>query len=214
MIPRNITHHMTLSHDCRVELRLTLISPVQPLKMPRRAPHAFDKRTNIIDVLSFVPKILDQVQVSIANHQKNCVALHKIHAKAAEFTEPTNSRGTNRLTGEKLFIEVMYLVLFRVLVLKKGVTTADRVVKFIGVYIKFINEKGGHCFRLCGVTLKRISLVEDEQGQQENDDNLASRFTARLLRFLLKGISAKDKNVRYRVLQTLVEMISHLGEIE
>lgn len=70
-------------------------------------------------------------------------------------------------------------------------------------------------FLLCEITLKHISSAEDERRQQDDDDDtVASRFTARLLRFLLKGISAKDKNVRYRVLQTLVEMISHLGEIE
>ena len=70
-------------------------------------------------------------------------------------------------------------------------------------------------FLLCEITLKHISSAEDEQRQQgDDDDTVASRFTARLLRFLLKGIAAKDKNVRYRALQTLVEMISHLGEIE
>lgn len=71
-----------------------------------------------------------------------------------------------------------------------------------------------HCFPPCGTTLKHVSSAEDERRQQDDDDSVASRFTARLLRFLLKGIATKDKNVRYRVLQTLVEMISHLGEIE
>lgn len=48
----------------------------------------------------------------------------------------------------------------------------------------------------------------------DDEDSTATRFTARLLRFLLKGIEAKDKNIRYRVLHALVEMVSHLGEIE
>jgi hypothetical protein len=30
----------------------------------------------------------------------------------------------------------------------------------------------------------------------------------------MSGFMAKDKNVRYRVLQTVAEMVSHLGEIE
>ena len=114
--------------------------------MPGQTFHASNKQSNINDTLSTVPKIFDQVQVSVANHQKNCVALHKIHAEAAEFTEPIDSRAMNKLTGEKMFAEVVQCLLFRVLVLKKGVTTADRVVKFIGAYIKFINEKGEHYF--------------------------------------------------------------------
>ena len=55
--------------------------------------------------------------------------------------------------------------------------------------------------------------AEDED-EDEDDNTTASRFTARLLRFLLKGFLAKDKSIRYRVLQTVAEMVSHLGEIE
>lgn len=63
-----------------------------------------------------------------------------------------------------------------------------------------------------------MQAAEEKAGQGtidvDDEDSTATRFTARLLKFLLKGIEAKDKNVRYRVLQTLVEMVSHLGEIE
>jgi condensin complex subunit 3 len=51
-------------------------------------------------------------------------------------------------------------------------------------------------------------------GVNDDDDALASRFTARLLRFLLKGFLAKDKTVRYRVLQIIAEVICYLGEIK
>lgn len=93
-------------------------------------------------------------------------------------------------------------MLTRVLIVKKGAPQADRVIKFVGGYIKFVNEKA----------------AEDKAAQgdeYEKDDNTtASRFTAALLRFLLKGFLAKDKSIRYRVLQTVAEMVSHLGEIE
>jgi condensin complex subunit 3 len=55
-------------------------------------------------------------------------------------------------------------------------------------------------------------LVKQEEDNDE--DSTASRFTARLLKFLLKGFLAKDKVVRYRVLHLMAEMVSHLGEIE
>ena len=53
-----------------------------------------------------------------------------------------------------------------------------------------------------------------EEDEEEEEDNPASRFTARLLRWLFDGFLAKDKNVRFRVLQTVAEMIAHLGAIE
>lgn len=53
----------------------------------------------------------------------------------------------------------------------------------------------------------------------EDDDDVveetpASRFVARLLKWLLQGLSAKNKNVRYRCVQVIAEVISYLGFIE
>ena len=55
---------------------------------------------------------------------------------------------------------------------------------------------------------------EEEEEEEEEEDNPASRFTTRLLKWLFDGFLAKDKNVRFRVLQTVAEMIAHLGAIE
>lgn len=49
---------------------------------------------------------------------------------------------------------------------------------------------------------------------KDEEETTASRFVTRILHFLLSGCVAKDKNVRYRVLQTIADMIAHLGEIE
>jgi condensin complex subunit 3 len=48
----------------------------------------------------------------------------------------------------------------------------------------------------------------------EDEENSTTRFVARLLTWLLKGFVAKNKVVRYRCMQIVGEMISHLGEIE
>lgn len=50
--------------------------------------------------------------------------------------------------------------------------------------------------------------------EEDEDDTTATRFVARLTKYLLKGFVAKDKNVRFRVLQIVAEMISNLGEME
>ena len=59
-----------------------------------------------------------------------------------------------------------------------------------------------------------VAAAEERGDKDDDEDTPASRFVARLLKHLLKGFLAKDKNVRYRVLQVVAEMISHLGEIE
>ena len=93
-------------------------------------------------VTAAIPKILDQAQISVANHQKNLVALYKLHSEAAQCTEPVRRGNGIRLIGERIFEQVVLQMLTRVLPIKKGATQADRIIKFVGGYIKFVNEKG------------------------------------------------------------------------
>jgi condensin complex subunit 3 len=45
-------------------------------------------------------------------------------------------------------------------------------------------------------------------------DGPSSRFTIKLIKHLLSGSSAKDKSVRYRIIQTLSILLNSLGEID
>jgi condensin complex subunit 3 len=56
--------------------------------------------------------------------------------------------------------------------------------------------------------------VKQEEGVEDEHENTATRFTHRLLKHFLKGFQAKDKNVRYRVVCFVAEVISQLGELE
>ncbi|PFH49328.1 hypothetical protein AMATHDRAFT_147847 [Amanita thiersii Skay4041] len=170
--------------------------------MPGRA--ALQEQKPILQELeTAVPRIFDQAQVSTANHQKNFVALYKLHTEAAQHTETVkNGRGV-KLVGERKIEEIFTLMLLRILPLKKGTSPADRIVKFVGGYVKFLNDKAA----------EEKNLVENPD-EDEDEDTTASRFTARLLTFLLKGFVSKEKSVRYRVLSTVAEMVSHLGAID
>lgn len=149
-----------------------------------------------------IPKIFDQAQNTTANHQKNIVALHKIHLDAAAFTESVHNGKAIKLTGERNFEDAFIDMVCRVLVIKKGVSQAERIVKFIGTYTKYLNEKAAE------------TKKEDEADDDDDDDTTASRFVARLLKFLVNGFVAKDKVVRYRSVRILAEMVAHLGEID
>lgn len=48
----------------------------------------------------------------------------------------------------------------------------------------------------------------------DDEETFTSRFTTRLLRFLLKGFAAKDKFVRFRVVTLTSEILEFIGEIE
>ena len=105
--------------------------------MPTRTAAPFD----LDSLKTALPKIFDQAQNTAANHQKNFVALYKLHSEAAAITEPVQNGKSLKLTGERTFEDVFHDMVMRVLPLKKGTTVADRTVKFIAGYTKFITEK-------------------------------------------------------------------------
>ncbi|KAH9921582.1 nuclear condensing complex subunit [Amylocystis lapponica] len=147
-----------------------------------------------------IPRIFDQAQSTTANHHKNHIALYKLQTDAAAITQSVQNGKSLKLTGEREFQDVVVGMLARVLPLKKGTTVADRIVKFLAGYTKFINEK---------VADERKTLELDD-----DDDTPTSRFVSRILKFLLSGCPAKDKNVRFRVIQCLADMILYLGEVD
>lgn len=108
--------------------------------MPSRAAPT---TSSVLQSLStLIPKAFDQAQSSSANHHKNFVALHKLHSEAASQTELVNDGAGIKLVGERAFEDVFVDMIGRVLSVKKGAVQAERVVKFVGGYTKFINEKG------------------------------------------------------------------------
>ena len=64
----------------------------------------------------------------------------------------------------------------------------------------------------------RLAVKEEgEEGEEveETEESLAAgRFVEMFLRHLLRGIDAKEKNVRLRVCQLIALAMNSLGEIE
>jgi condensin complex subunit 3 len=52
--------------------------------------------------------VFEQVQVSLANHKKNCVALYEVHTRAAEVNQLGGRKGGGvQLVGEEAFQDVI-----------------------------------------------------------------------------------------------------------
>ncbi|KAG8927529.1 hypothetical protein FRC02_008084, partial [Tulasnella sp. 418] len=149
------------------------------------------------DLPALVAPIFQQAQFSLANHKKNIVSLHKPHAQASQITETLPKGKGVQLNGEAAFNKVFMDMVNRVLPLKKGVTQADKIVKFVASFVKYTTEKA----------------AEGKGEEDEDEDTPASRFVAYLVKHLLRGFQAKDKVVRYRVVHVIAEMIS-IGEID
>ncbi|KAJ7669544.1 nuclear condensing complex subunit [Mycena polygramma] len=134
-------------------------------------------------LLASVAAIFDQAQTSLANHRKNCVALYKIHVK----TSAMDKRGAGG--DQSAFIATFLDMVSRVVAVKKGPATVDRIIKFVAQYVRFVNEK-------------------------DDEDTIASVFVSSILEWIVQGFVAKNKVVRYQTVHLVAEMILFLGEVD
>ncbi|KAJ7104390.1 nuclear condensing complex subunit [Mycena belliarum] len=152
--------------------------------------------------------IFDQAQTSLANHRKNCVALYKIHVKAS--TEKT-SKNRAPAVHQTAFIGAFLDILSRVVVVKKGPATVDRILKFVAQYVRFVNEKAQEDKAKQQPEIPSNSI---SSGSADDDDTLASVFVSCVLEWVIQGFLAKNKVVRYQTIHLVAEMIMYLGEID
>ncbi|KAL0578384.1 chromosome condensation complex Condensin, subunit G [Marasmius crinis-equi] len=161
------------------------------------------------DIPSQIAAKFDEAQSSVANHRKNCVALYKLHVQASRIIQPAKKGKAVELIGENTFDDAFVDMVNRVLDVKKG-AFADRIVKFVGAYVKFVNEK------VAEEKAAQDAGPSDSASTQNRDDEetLASRFVALLLQHLFQGFQAKNKVVRQRAVHLVAEMMTNIGEID
>lgn len=180
--------------------------PVATKKAPKGSTASSSAKSPTLEsLLSLIPPIFTQVQTTAVNHKKNCVALRKIQDKCGEFKEEVEREDqvVIRLIGEKKFNNTVLEMMNRVLVIKKGVNVADKVIHFMGKFVNYTSQQDA-----------KAGSKDDEDEDDELPDTVATRFINKLIKHLLLGSEAKDKNVRYRVLQLLVTMINGLENLD
>ncbi|KAK0480572.1 nuclear condensing complex subunit [Armillaria novae-zelandiae] len=160
---------------------------------------------SVDEICTKIRQIFDQAQHSATSHKKNVVELYKYHTEMAQM----RLSEANQLSGERRFLNLVRELLNRIFPLKHTEKSAENIVKLVGAYVKLINERGAPVEELRG-------REEEEDGDDtvKDEDTLASRFTFGFCEFLLDGFRAKDRNVRFRVVQTCSAVVSHLGEID
>lgn len=169
-------------------------------------PSTSDVNTLLSNLPNSIPAIFQQAQLTLANHRKNVVALHRLHAAVATIREETD-RGT-RLVGEKAFNDSFLACLNRVLDIKRGVPNADRCIKFVAAYSTFAQTQFRQ--RMSDEMDEGVDFDEDD----EEADTPATRFVTILIRHLLRGFGAKNKNVRLRCCQTIALLINGLESLD
>jgi len=104
-------------------------------------------RENPISSLSlFVPQIFQDVQKT-TNHRKNAVTLRKFQLQCSNYNQSAHS-SINTINsdsdnfGENEFNKEFARNVNKILPVKKGQTTAERVVAFIATFVNYCRDKG------------------------------------------------------------------------
>lgn len=112
--------------------------------MPARAhTHSVDSDP-LTALANAVPTLFDQSQGSVASHRKNIALLYRLFTEVSSITEQL-SDGSEVLIGEKTFLTTIRSMVDRILDLKKGVTQADNILKFITAFVAYTLEKCIYC---------------------------------------------------------------------
>lgn len=181
----------------RQHLCPTITSAMPPARTRRGRASNLQSDAEVLETLpSTVASVFSQVQHSVAVHRKHQVALCAVHQRCAEIIG-RRSDGSPRLVGEKLFIEGFLASLNRVLGIKRGESVAERCIKFAASYTAYAHD----AFRPTDVG-------------DDYDETPAERFSEKLLKHLLRGFGAKDKNVRLRCVELVALLVVNLGAID
>ncbi len=148
-----------------------------------------------------VASVFREAQKNTASHRKLAVNLRKLQ-EACCYEPITAKKSAVSDFGEDDFnMEVVRCVL-RVLPVKKSEPVGDKVIRFIGLFLRNSIEKDNE---LLGEVDEDASTMPETPG---------TRLVARLMECILPAISAKDKFVRYRSTELIAQIINSLDAID
>ncbi|KAK6203080.1 nuclear condensing complex subunit [Scheffersomyces amazonensis] len=152
---------------------------------------SIQKITSIDELKHAMAQVFQDAQLSLAGHRKLVLILKNIFGKAIA------------LEKEDHFNLYFTKLINRILPLKKGEKSGDRIAKFCSSFVASLTYDE--------ITRKRESANEDDDTEEET---YTSIFIKYLIHHLLRGIEAKDKSVRFRVVQLLAYLVHYIGEID
>ena len=173
---------------------------------------SFENHSNNI-LYHEIAQIFNECQLTATNHRRNCIALKKLQTRPynetpansnrpkrssklsnVSYNEDDEDRNTKNRHWESAFFVEFFQIVAKVLDIRKNDEVALRLVKFINAFCAFSNSAEMSCTNA------------EEKG-------IHSRFMDNFIQCMLKGVEAKDKNVRYRICLLLAGCINAVDEM-
>ncbi|OCK82138.1 ARM repeat-containing protein, partial [Lepidopterella palustris CBS 459.81] len=152
---------------------------------------------------SQICSIFADAQRNTATQRKLIINLRKIQEACCY--EPTKPRKQQKYEdfGEREFNEEIGRCFIRVLPVKKSEPVGDRIVRFLGLFLKHASEKDNE-----------IAQPEEADETEVFPETPSSRLTSHILSLILPLLTAKDKTVRFRSTQIVAHIVNTLDSID
>ncbi|KAI0195892.1 ARM repeat-containing protein [Astrocystis sublimbata] len=150
-----------------------------------------------------VGAVFRDAQKTTATHRKLAVNLRKLHeACCYEPTVPNKQSSATDDFDESDFNTEFARCVLRVMPVKKSEGVGDRVIRFVGLFLRHANDKD-------------IELLgEDDADASTMPETPSSRLTTEVMEAVLPLLASKDKFVRYRSTQLISHIINSLDAID
>ncbi|KAL6722132.1 chromosome condensation complex Condensin, subunit G [Lecanora helva] len=152
-------------------------------------------RTQICSVFS-------DAQRTTASHRKLVVSLRKIQESCVYEPTRPGKKSQKEFDEDDFNVEIARCVI-RVMGVKKSEAVGDRLVRFLGLFLRHANEKD--------------AALVSQPDMDETDsipETASTRLTSHILSILLQFLGSKEKVVRYRATQLVAHIINSLDSID
>ncbi|KAK6347156.1 hypothetical protein TWF696_007234 [Orbilia brochopaga] len=157
-----------------------------------------------------IQNTFSSAQGTTATHKKLVVTLRATQEKCAQEGKKS----------EKAFCLEFTRCLNRALVVKKGESVADRILRFCDMFVRHIYEKelkdlkAAKAAKTSDGDVDMDMDIDVNEDEEELADTCTSRFSRFLLTHLADGLRAANKTVRFRVCQFLALTLNSIPALE
>ncbi|RKF56485.1 Condensin complex subunit 3 [Golovinomyces cichoracearum] len=151
-----------------------------------------------------VASIFSDTQRHTAGHRKLAIRLRKIQDACNHKVEneQENYHRPESFNDENFKDEFTRCVL-RVMPVKKSEIVGERIIRFIGLFLKLAIEKD-----------KELEKTQNNDSLDQMEDSPSSRLLSHLIDSILPLLTAKDKFIRYRSTQLISHIVHSLDEFD
>ncbi|KAF2201051.1 hypothetical protein GQ43DRAFT_416695 [Delitschia confertaspora ATCC 74209] len=147
--------------------------------------------------------IFADAQRTTATQRKLVITLRKVQeASCYEPPNPKKKKQQEEDFGEPEFNEEVGRCVLRVFTVKKSEPVGDRIIRFLGLFLKHASEKDN------------VLAQSDDTETDAFPETPSSRLTSHILSLALALLTAKDKVVRFRATQMIAHIVNTLDSID